>query len=70
MADCKQFLHKPTKELMRNHGAVFLNDKKEYIYSDSAYFMDIKTAKLLLNWYKLHGPITCEIDAYGGKIYN
>ncbi|XP_012559770.2 fucose-1-phosphate guanylyltransferase isoform X1 [Hydra vulgaris] len=65
MSGCKRFLHKPSKELMRSQGAVFINDSKEYIYSDSAYYMDNNTAKLLLNWYKMHGPLACEIDAYG-----
>ena len=62
---CKKFLHKPTKELMRSSGAAFTHNGEEYIYSDSAYFMDYDTSKILLDWYRQHGPLDCEIDAYG-----
>lgn len=65
MGRCKKFLHKPSKELMRSSGAVFMKDKEEFIYSDSAYYMDIPTALLLLEWYKRRGGVQCEIDAYG-----
>lgn len=62
---CRRFLHKPSKELMRSSGAVFTNHGEEYIYSDSAYFMDMETCFKLLDWYNKHGEIKCEIDAYG-----
>lgn len=62
---CRKFLHKPTKELMRSSGAVFRQDNEEFIYSDSAFFMDYATTKLLLDWSKQNGALDCEIDAYG-----
>lgn len=35
------------------------------VYTDSAFFFDRNTAKLLLDFWNQHKPITCEIDAYG-----
>lgn len=65
MGKCLRFLHKPSKELMRSSKAVFMKDSDEFIYSDSAYFMDIETGLLLLDWYRKRNGIKCEIDAYG-----
>ena len=65
MGKCLRFLHKPTKEKMRSSGAVFTKDSEEFIYSDSAYFMDMETGLLLLDWYQKRGGVKCEIDAYG-----
>ncbi|XP_066936214.1 fucose-1-phosphate guanylyltransferase-like [Clytia hemisphaerica] len=65
MGKCLKMIHKPSKELMRSCGAVFLKEEEEYIYSDSAYFMDIETGLLLLDWYRKRNGIQCEIDAYG-----
>eukprot|EP00794_Sanderia_malayensis_P020351 gene20351-22355_t len=62
---CRRFLHKPTKECMRSSEAVFIQNDQEYIYSDSAYFVDYSTVRLLLDWSKSHGKLDCEIDAYG-----
>lgn len=62
---CRRFLHKQSKEVMRSSGAVFSNHGEEYVYSDSAYFMDMTTALLLLDWYRKRGGVQCEIDAYG-----
>ena len=62
---CRRFLHKPSKELMRLSGATFSLKDEEYIYSDSAYFVDMPTCLLLLNWFRNLGSLTCEIDAYG-----
>ena len=50
---------------MRSSGAVFRNKGEEYVYSDSAYYMDMSTSLLLLDWYRKRGGIYCEIDAYG-----
>jgi len=62
---CKKFIHKPTREYMHSSGAVFQHNGEDYVYSDSAFFMDYESVELLLNWKKKHGPISCEIDAYG-----
>ncbi|XP_028610129.1 fucose-1-phosphate guanylyltransferase [Grammomys surdaster] len=37
----------------------------EYVYTDSLFYMDHKSAKKLLDFYKSEGPLNCEIDAYG-----
>ena len=42
MGKCLRFLHKPSREKMRSSGAVFMKDSEEFIYSDSAYFMDME----------------------------
>ena len=50
---------------MHSSGAVFQHNGEDYVYSDSAFFMDYESVQLLLNWKKKNGSITCEIDAYG-----
>ncbi len=50
---------------MRSSGAVFMKNDEEFVYSDSAFFVDYATIKILLEWYKKKGGIDCEIDAYG-----
>lgn len=37
----------------------------EYVYTDSLFYMDHKTAKKLLAFYEKIGKLHCEIDAYG-----
>lgn len=37
----------------------------EYVYTDSLFYMDHKTAKKLLAFYENIGTLNCEIDAYG-----
>lgn len=37
----------------------------EYVYTDSLFYMDHKSAKKLLDFYESVGPLNCEIDAYG-----
>ena len=37
----------------------------EYVYTDSLFYMDHKTAKKLLAFYEKIGTLHCEIDAYG-----
>ncbi|RDD41056.1 Fucose-1-phosphate guanylyltransferase [Trichoplax sp. H2] len=61
-AKCRRFLHKPSIEVMHREGAVVDADT---VFTDSAYFMDRNTAKLLLKYYLNHRPLQCEIDAYG-----
>ena len=34
---------------MRSSGAVFMKDSEEFIYSDSAYFMDMETGLFFYN---------------------
>ena len=50
---------------MRKHGIVFLCDEKEYVYTDSVFFVDWRTAKNLYDFSQQIQPIDCEIDAYG-----
>ena len=50
---------------MRKHGIVFLCDEQEYIYTDSVFFVDWRTAKNLYDFSQRIQPIDCEIDAYG-----
>ncbi|XP_008589486.1 PREDICTED: fucose-1-phosphate guanylyltransferase [Galeopterus variegatus] len=37
----------------------------EYVYTDSLFYMDHKSAKKLLAFYEKIGTVNCEIDAYG-----
>ncbi|XP_029474544.1 fucose-1-phosphate guanylyltransferase [Rhinatrema bivittatum] len=76
---CRRFLHKPNIEKMHQSGAVHRRrnnfsvgdcDPKggldsEIVYTDSLFYMDQKTAKLLLSFFKQTGTLCCEIDAYG-----
>ncbi|XP_042808136.1 fucose-1-phosphate guanylyltransferase isoform X1 [Panthera leo] len=39
--------------------------ESEYVYTDSLFYMDHKTAKKLLAFYEKIGTLNCEIDAYG-----
>uniref|UniRef100_A0A8C5T7L5 Fucose-1-phosphate guanylyltransferase n=1 Tax=Malurus cyaneus samueli TaxID=2593467 RepID=A0A8C5T7L5_9PASS len=80
-ASCLRFLHKPDVETMRESGAVCvrgdcpqlssagncsdLGKALECVYTDSVFYMDHSTAKLLLTFYKQLGTLCCEIDAYG-----
>ncbi|XP_060088008.1 fucose-1-phosphate guanylyltransferase [Heteronotia binoei] len=75
---CNRFLHKPSIESMHQSGAVCLMSQSsssgemgvstlnsEYVYTDSLFYIDHTTAKLLLTFYKQMGKLCCEIDAYG-----
>lgn len=69
---CLRFLHKPSVDKMRDSGAVcerlsgqFSLSDTEFVYTDSTYYVDMDTAKSLLNLLKELGPLDCEIDAYG-----
>uniref|UniRef100_A0A8I5U9B7 TNNI3 interacting kinase n=1 Tax=Pongo abelii TaxID=9601 RepID=A0A8I5U9B7_PONAB len=37
----------------------------DYVYTDSLFYMDHKSAKMLLAFYEKVGTLSCEIDAYG-----
>ena len=50
---------------MRNHGATFVHNGEEYVFTDSTYFVDWNTAKSLYDFSDQITPIDCEIDAYG-----
>ena len=52
-------------DIMRKHGIVFLCDGQEYVYTDSVFFVDWRTAKNLYDFSQEIQPIDCEIDAYG-----
>ncbi|XP_020788756.2 serine/threonine-protein kinase TNNI3K isoform X1 [Boleophthalmus pectinirostris] len=63
---CLRFLHKPSVNKMRDTGAVCNSTLgREFVYTDSTYYFDLKTSQLLLNLLKEVGPLECEIDAYG-----
>ncbi|XP_005795797.1 fucose-1-phosphate guanylyltransferase [Xiphophorus maculatus] len=71
-ASCLYFLHKPSIDEMQDSGAVCTNQNglfsmsdSEFVYTDSTYYMDFKSAKSLLNLLNELGPLNCEIDAYG-----
>lgn len=42
-----------------------LKFESEYVYTDSLFYMDHKSAKKLLVFYEKIGTLNCEIDAYG-----
>ncbi|XP_039183155.1 fucose-1-phosphate guanylyltransferase [Crotalus tigris] len=77
---CNLFLHKPSIEKMYQSGAVYkrnncqtlppgdLGDsfmESEFVYTDSLFYIDCTTAKLMLTFYKQIGKLCYEIDAYG-----
>ncbi|XP_069837545.1 fucose-1-phosphate guanylyltransferase isoform X2 [Dendropsophus ebraccatus] len=75
---CRSYLHKPSIDKMYKTGAVTLNPKKprlpgtqlvvstsEVVYTDSLFYMDHDTVKVLLGFFEHLGGISCEIDAYG-----
>ncbi|XP_077572405.1 fucose-1-phosphate guanylyltransferase [Stigmatopora nigra] len=69
---CLRFLHKPSVDKMRKMGAVrprrssgFPLSDREFVYTDSTYYVDFPTVRHLLQLHKEVGPLECEIDAYG-----
>ncbi|KAM4722354.1 fucose-1-phosphate guanylyltransferase [Rhinophrynus dorsalis] len=66
---CKSYLHKPTIERMHQTGAVSIqrnsSEDCEVVYTDSLFYMDYSTVKVLLGLFKELGSLSCEIDAYG-----
>jgi len=65
-ANCRRFLHKPSLDTMRTHGAL-LDGKEDEAYTDSAFAFDMTAARLLLAFFRgtCGGSLDCEIDAYG-----
>eukprot|EP00048_Salpingoeca_helianthica_P023314 m.23572 g.23572 ORF g.23572 m.23572 type:complete len:566 (+) comp8538_c0_seq1:82-1779(+) len=63
VASCLRFLHKPSATLM--HAAAAVVPGTQTVYTDSAYYFDRATAKVLLSFYSTHKPLTCEVDSYG-----
>lgn len=68
---CLEVLQKPSIEKMFKKKAIITyNDNKdqnsqELVYTDSSFFMSSKILKKMLLFLSEHGPIQCEIDAYG-----
>ncbi|XP_077463169.1 fucose-1-phosphate guanylyltransferase [Stigmatopora argus] len=69
---CLRFLHKPSVDKMRETGAVrpgrssgFPLSDREFVYTDSTYYVDFPTVLRLLQVRQEVGPLECEIDAYG-----
>lgn len=78
---CRHFLHKPTIQMMHQAGAVAKRRNlalssveddsekgtasSEIVYTDSLFYIDHRTTRLLLAFYKEIGTLGCEIDAYG-----
>ncbi|KAG8548926.1 hypothetical protein GDO81_023484 [Engystomops pustulosus] len=75
---CRSYLHKPNIAKMHESGAVTLNPRRLYpsrspkdaslsevVYTDSLFYMDHGTVKVLLGFLEELGAISCEIDAYG-----
>ncbi|KAK5580788.1 hypothetical protein RB653_000812 [Dictyostelium firmibasis] len=58
---CRKFIHKPSKEKMKNENAILSNG---LVLMDSCYYFDNKVSSILLNYYNENNPINCEIDAY------
>lgn len=66
---CLRFLHKPSVAEMQANGAVcsgcLSSADAEFVYTDSAFYLDFQTSTCLLSLLKEMEPLTCEIDAYG-----
>uniref|UniRef100_L7M084 GDP-fucose pyrophosphorylase domain-containing protein n=1 Tax=Rhipicephalus pulchellus TaxID=72859 RepID=L7M084_RHIPC len=65
--ECLEVLQKPTEKLMRDKGAIFEEEggsKKEFAYTDSAFFFDCSVVDKLIKFYTQIKPVTQEIDAY------
>eukprot|EP00041_Stephanoeca_diplocostata_P024401 m.617572 g.617572 ORF g.617572 m.617572 type:complete len:587 (-) comp22519_c0_seq4:163-1923(-) len=62
-AVCARFTHKPPVQRMHDLGAPI--PATGQVYTDSAYYFDRPTAKLLLEFYSANKPLSVEVDAYG-----
>ncbi|KYQ90867.1 fucose-1-phosphate guanylyltransferase [Tieghemostelium lacteum] len=59
---CQRFIHKPTKQRMKDCNAILENG---LVLMDSCYYFDHNmVSRLLLKYYSENQPIQCEIDAY------
>lgn len=64
LGGCTRFLHKPSIEKMQDMGApVAALDNQ--VYTDSAYYCNRATSKMLQSFYEENYPLQVEIDAYG-----
>ena len=68
--DCCEVLQKPSLETLEEKCAIMKIDAKdsllrEFVYTDSCFFVDQEFIKELGNFYEKEKPLTCEIDAYG-----
>lgn len=68
--DCCEVLQKPSLETLEGKRAIVkINTEnstpKEFVYTDSCFFIDHEFIKELGNFYEKEKPLTCEIDAYG-----
>ncbi|KAM5256410.1 fucose-1-phosphate guanylyltransferase [Ctenodactylus gundi] len=53
------------QDFARSNTAYLHSKSFEYVYTDSLFYMDHKSAKKLLAFYEEIGTLNCEIDAYG-----
>ncbi|GBC01222.1 hypothetical protein RclHR1_00410049 [Rhizophagus clarus] len=63
---CKEYLHKPSIEIMRNHDEIIHLDKNgnEFVYTDSTYFFDYNAIKIFLQILDEIQPLTYELEAW------
>ncbi|KAF9403049.1 hypothetical protein BGX21_007354 [Mortierella sp. AD011] len=64
---CQQFLHKPSLDVMQNTPNVIHNHstigKNDVVYTDSCYYFDPQTAKIMANTYKSLDA-ECDLEAW------
>ncbi|RIA79936.1 L-fucokinase [Glomus cerebriforme] len=63
---CKEYLHKPSIETMKNHNEIIHldNNGNEFVYTDSTYFFDYNTIKIILKILDEIQPLTYELEAW------
>ncbi|CAI2171685.1 18709_t:CDS:2 [Funneliformis geosporum] len=63
---CKEYLHKPSIEFMRNHNGIIHLDNGgyEFVYTDSTYFFDYNILKIFLKILDEIQPLTYELEAW------
>ncbi|XP_071513132.1 fucose-1-phosphate guanylyltransferase-like isoform X2 [Panulirus ornatus] len=68
LQECMEVLQKPTEDIMRARGAVFLkregDTSRELVWSDSVFWLSQQVCQCLLQWYKENAPLSSELDAY------
>ncbi|XP_045603884.1 fucose-1-phosphate guanylyltransferase [Procambarus clarkii] len=66
--ECMEVLQKPSENIMRSKGAVFVREdgcaSTEQVWSDSVFWLSGQVYQSLLQWYKKKHPISSELDAY------
>ncbi|KAF9112999.1 hypothetical protein BGX27_002395 [Mortierella sp. AM989] len=64
---CKQFLHKPSLDVMKSTPNVIhtssATDAEDIVYTDSCYYFDPQTAKVMANTYK-NLDAECDLEAW------